>query len=211
MKARTSARSAVRGVLRASGRTVARSLSNVEMRRLLYPNEDLETSIRAGDFTYFKGASRVHRYPDDDPPVAIGRYCSIADDVEFLVGGEHHHEFVTTSPLAGAVEPPIFSKGPITIGNDVWIGRGVMVTSGVTVADGAVIAARALVTKDVRSYAVVGGVPARELRRRFTDAQVDRLLAIKGWDWDAAVVEKFGPLLQSADVEAFLAAAERRR
>ncbi|MEO7370809.1 MAG: CatB-related O-acetyltransferase, partial [Ilumatobacteraceae bacterium] len=146
----TRSKSAFRGVLRRTGQSAARLVVNPELRRLLSPYLDLygpSKSIEFGEFTYFKGPPRVHRYRPSDGPVTIGRYCSIADDVEFLIGGQHHLEFVTTYPLGGDNDDQYFSKGPIVIGNDVWIGRGAMITSGVTIGDGAVIGARSLVTK----------------------------------------------------------------
>lgn len=154
-----------------------------------------------------------------DPPVQlqIGDYCSIADGVEFIVGGQHRLDWVSTYPfrvindLDGAFEDghPC-SRGPIIIGNDVWIGRKATILSGVTVGDGACIAANAVVASDVRSYAVVAGLPAREVRRRFTDTQCDALVRAKWWDWPHDEVLRTVELLNGVSVDALISYAATR-
>lgn len=208
-RARQPLNESARGAARSVVHRVARGLDNPDLRWLLWGAEALEADeplIRAGEHTYFKGSPRAHRYEPTDPPVTIGRYCSIANNVEFLMGGEHHFEFATTYPLREGEN--FYSRGPITIGNDVWIGRGAMIRSGVTIGDGAVVGARAFITKDIRPYSVVVGVPGGEIRRRFSDADIDRFLKIQWWNWDDEKVQAHSSLLQSPDIEAFLAAAE---
>jgi acetyltransferase-like isoleucine patch superfamily enzyme len=122
--------------------------------------------------------------------VTIGRYCSFAEETAILVGMDHRLDWATTYPFT-VFRPeashipghPAPSEG-VTIGNDVWMGFRSMVLDGVTVGDGAVIAAGAVVTRDVRPYAVVAGCPAREIARRFPDEVVDELLEIAWWSWD---------------------------
>lgn len=142
--------------------------------------------------------------------VRIGRYCSIADAVELMPGGNRNHRLVSTYPfrilmdLPGAYEDgQPWTKGDIVIGNDVWIGRGAAVLSGVTIGDGAVVAAYSVVTRDVRPYAIVAGVPAREVRRRFPDEDVERLLATRWWDLPEPEIRELAMLLSSEDVGAF--------
>ena len=191
-------------------RMLSRRIRNPELRRVLNPYEVLsgpESLITVGHRSYFKTPPRVHNYEPDDGRVVVGRYSSIAGDVEFLVGGFHHHRWVTTSPL-GAQPNQIFSKGQIIIGNDVWIGRGAMIMCGVTIGDGAVVGARALVTKDVRPYSVVVGSPAKEIDCRFDDLTVERLLRLCWWDWPDELVERYAGQLQCEDVAGFLDAAE---
>jgi acetyltransferase-like isoleucine patch superfamily enzyme len=148
-------------------------------------------------------------YPGDEPhPVTIGGYCSIAANVEFIIGGNHHTERVSTFPFPGAGHP--MSKGPITVGSDVWIGKNVLILSGVTVGSGAAIGANSVVTRDVRPYAIVAGNPARELRRRFADDDVARLLEIAWWTWPHDEVLSVAHLLTGTDVSALLAYADRR-
>jgi tetrahydrodipicolinate N-succinyltransferase len=96
-------------------------------------------------------------------------------------------------------------KGPITVGYDVWLGAGCVVLSGVTIGNGAVMAARAVVAKDVRPYAIVVGNPGREIRRRFTDDQIDALQEIAWWNWPTEKVIAEVADLCSADIEGFIA------
>jgi virginiamycin A acetyltransferase len=122
-------------------------------------------------------------------------------------GGNHNPEFISTYPF------PTFdngwkkedlgtvNKGDIVIGNDVWIGFEALIMSGITIGDGAVIGARAVVTKDVLPYTIVGGNPAKEIRQRFGDKTIKDLLEIKWWDWDAEKIFRNTDIICSADVE----------
>jgi acetyltransferase-like isoleucine patch superfamily enzyme len=172
---------------------------------------------RIGDYSY--GRPRL-RFPDAGAKLTIGRYCSIADGVEIFLGGNHRTEWITTYPfdrLPGMWPPrpaaasSHTTKGDVTIGHDVWIGSGAVILSGVTVGTGAVIGARAVVSRDVPPYGVVAGNPARLLRLRFDDETVATLLATAWWDLDRGAVETLVPLLQSARVAEFVAAARRLR
>jgi acetyltransferase-like isoleucine patch superfamily enzyme len=128
----------------------------------------------------------------EDPTctVTIGKYSSINSQVEILLSGNHHTEWVTTYPIrmmyelpgAGEDGHPV-RKGPVVIGNDVWIGFRVIILSGITIGDGAVVGAGALVTKDVAPYSIVGGNPVTLLKHRFDSAVSDALLRIAWWDW----------------------------
>lgn len=139
--------------------------------------------------------------------IYVGNFCSIADSVLFDGGMQHNHRFVTTYPLwlIGAKENRAgMCKGDIHVGNDVWIGDGAFIMSGVTIGDGAVIGACAVVTKDVESYAVVGGVPAVILKRRFGGFMTSRLLNLKWWDWPKEKILENADLMLSENIEAFL-------
>jgi chloramphenicol O-acetyltransferase type B len=168
--------------------------------------------LETGHGTY--GAPIVKTYGGRAPArVRIGAYCSIADGVEIFADGDHHSEWVSTFPhleAAGAGErgAHLTNGGDVTIGNDVWIARGATILGGVIIGDGAVIGARAVVTRDVRPYAIVAGNPAVEVRRRFDDATVDRLLAARWWDRPPDWVARHARLLCSPDLEAFLEAVE---
>lgn len=142
--------------------------------------------IDVGDHTY--GICRecfLPYHPDDR--VVIGKFCGIAQGVKFVFG-EHSMNAVSTFPFKAVCfkegeYADSISKGDILIGNDVWIGVNATILSGVRVGDGAVIAAGAVVNKDVAPYSVVGGVPARHIKHRLKEDQIQDLLDIKWWDW----------------------------
>lgn len=147
--------------------------------------------------------------------VHIGDYCSIAYGVKFFIGGNHRPDWVSTYPfrvlwgMPGAwVDGHPRPEGDITVGNDVWIGNESLILPGVTIGDGAVIATRAVVAGDVRPYAIVGGIPACEIRRRFSDEQVEGLLRLRWWEWPEERIRAHVDLLCSPDVDALLATAD---
>ena len=94
------------------------------------------------------------------------------------------------------------NKGDIVIGNDVWIGYEAVILPGVTIGDGAVIGTRAVVTKDVPPYTIVGGVPAKPIRKRFDDAVIERLEALRWWDWEEEKIRRAIPAIRSGDLAA---------
>ena len=168
--------------------------------RVLYSSERLTI----GRCSY--GDPRVATFPGDRARVRIGSFCSIGPEVILMDGGDHRVDWVSTFPFRAALDLPGAyedghprSRGDIEIGNDVWLGRGARVRSGVRIGDGAVVAAYAVVTRDVRPYAIVAGVPARELRRRFGDEQVEALQRIAWWDWPMEKVLRYVPRLSSAE------------
>ena len=127
--------------------------------------------------------------------ISIGAYSSIAEGVTFTLGGDHH-QGLSTYPFC----PPARAR-PTTVGNDVWIGRNVAVLEGVTIGDGAIIGANAVVASDVRPYAVMVGNPAREIRRRFSDEQVQQMLALAWWDWPEEQIAAAQPVLINGSIE----------
>jgi acetyltransferase-like isoleucine patch superfamily enzyme len=161
------------------------------------------------------GRPRIFSYPND-ATLRIGAFCSIAADVGIFLGGNHHPEWVTTFPF-GAMWPEHYhpqqpsSRGDVVIGNDVWIGREAVIMSGVTVGDGAVIGAGAVVGRDVPPYTIVVGNPARALRQRFAPEVVERLLAIRWWDWPDERLRRAAGLMQSPDIQAFIDAVDSGR
>jgi acetyltransferase-like isoleucine patch superfamily enzyme len=148
----------------------------------------------------------------EDARLDIGRFCSIADGVTFFLGGNHRPDWVTTYPFMEFEDWPEATgrkghpatNGAVTIGSDVWIGNGAVIMSGVTIGHGAVVAARALVTRDVPPYAIVGGNPARVIRHRFRPAVVEGLLGLAWWTWPDDRIREALPDLLTPRVKTFL-------
>lgn len=168
-------------------------------------------NIQIGDYTMyndfvhdprqFKKNNVLYHYPINGDTLRIGKFCSIACGAKFLFASANHTQAsVSTYPFPiffkewdldiGDVTSAWDHKGDIVIGNDVWIGYEAVVMAGVTIGDGAIIGARAVVTKDVPPYTIVGGVPARKIRRRFSDNVIARLLELKWWDWPAEQIQR---------------------
>jgi len=168
--------------------------------------------IQVGRFTYGNPNFRIWA---ENESVSIGAFCSIADEVAIFGGGEHNTQWVTTFPLRIALghegahaDGHPATRGPTRIGNDVWIGHGATIMSGVTVGNGAIIGARSVVAKDVPPFAVVVGNPARVIRYRFTEAQIEALQQIRWWDWPLERITEQVPLLCGGSIEDFIASAQ---
>ena len=157
----------------------------------------------------------LYHYPVNGDKLKIGKFCSIACGAKFLfTSGNHAMSSLSTYPF------PIFfeewgldgrdirqawdNKGDIVIGNDVWIGYEAVIFSGVKIGDGAIIGTRAVVTKDVPPYTIVGGVPAKPIRRRFDDETVEELLHIRWWDWDDAKISENLEAIKSGRIDALI-------
>jgi acetyltransferase-like isoleucine patch superfamily enzyme len=152
--------------------------------QIILPLSKPEENVQMGAYTYSR--PRILSYGWREK-VSIGNFCSIAEDVKIIAGGEHNYNLVTTFPLKDRLKGaklPIRHKGDIIIGNDVWIGTGAIILAGVKIGEGAVVGAGSVVTHDVPAYAIVAGVPARVLKFRFTPEQIKKLLEIAWWDWN---------------------------
>lgn len=143
----------------------------------------------------------------------IGKYCSIADRCTVFLGGNHRIDWVTTYPFnciddkwtngIGITGHPS-TNGDVNIGNDVWIGSNVTIMSGIEIGDGAVIGTNSLVTKDVKPYSIVGGNPAKLIKYRFSEEQIDSLLEIKWWDKSEEEINNIIPYLLQDDINLFI-------
>jgi acetyltransferase-like isoleucine patch superfamily enzyme len=152
----------------------------------LYP-EVILSNVTLGDFTYVAERSRLTN-------TVFGKYSSVGPEVLSGLGMHPSRDFVSTHPIffstlkqaqISFVADSYFNEfSPIKIGNDVWIGARAIIMDGITIGDGAIVAAGAVVTKDVPSYAIVGGVPAKVLRYRFDEKEIKYLMEFKWWDRD---------------------------
>lgn len=158
-------------------------------------------NIIVGDYTYYDDFEDVSNFEKNvkyhfdfiGDKLIIGKFCMIASDVTFIMNGANHlTDAVSTYPFAifgngweKAMEGKNYpTKGDTIIGNDVWIGHKVTIMPGIKIGDGAIIATNATVVKDVAPYSIVGGNPAKEIRKRFSDEEIAHLLDIKWWDWE---------------------------
>lgn len=176
--------------------------------------------IQIGDFTIyndfihdprdFQKNNVFYHYPINQDKLKIGKFCSIACGVKFLMNSANHTlDSLSTYPF------PIFyeewshgmspkkawdNKGNIVIGNDVWIGYEAIILAGVTIGDGAIIGTRAVVTKDVPPYTIVGGIPAKAIRLRFPKKDIEQLLELKWWDWSIEKISENLLAIQQGDL-----------
>lgn len=180
------------------------------LRRYAQEREGFRTEpLTKGRCSY--GEPLISRFPLDTEHVHIASFVSIGSDVVLQDGGSHRTDWVTTFPLRVCLGLPGAyqdghprSRGNTLIGNDVWIGRGARVLSGITIGDGAVIGAYSVVTRDVSPYTIVGGNPAREIRKRFSDHQIADLLSIAWWNWPLEKIVECVDELSDRDIDAFI-------
>lgn len=177
----------------------------------VYTKDRLVGSLfKIGDYTY---GDPIVVHWDDSTKLHIGRFCSIADGVTIMLGGNHRTDWVTTYPFsvlsdhfpnASTIKGHPATKGDVWIGNDVWISHGVTILSGVCIGDGAVLGANAVVSKDVEPYSIVVGNPGRVVKKRFDDATIKALLEIRWWDWNIEKINEEVYLLCNSDVDSFI-------
>lgn len=164
-------------------------------------------NIIIGDYTYYDDFENVENFEKNvkyhfdfvEDKLIIGKFCMIASDVKFIMNGANHlTSALTTYPFAifekgweNAMDGKSYpQKGDINIGNDVWIGYNATIMAGVTIGDGAIIATNATVIKDVEPYSIVGGNPAKEIKKRFSKDIISKLLDLKWWNWDIEKITK---------------------
>ena len=187
-----------------------------------------DPNIEIGDFTMyndfvndpvlFEKNNVLYHYPINNDRLKIGKFCSIACGAKFIFNSANHSlSSLSTYPF------PLFyeewgldiknvtdswdNKGDIVIGNDVWIGYEAVIMSGVKIGDGAIIGTRALVTKDVPPYTIVGGVPAKAIRKRFSDDVISCLLEIRWWKWSREKIAENITAIQTGNIKLLKEAA----
>lgn len=190
-----------------------------------------DPSITVGAYTMYNDFVRdpvdfeknnvLYHYPVNGDRLTMGKYCSIACGAKFLFTSAHHAMgSLSTYPFPLFYEQwdlPVSqitdawdNKGDIVIGHDVWIGYEAVVLSGVTIGNGAIVGARAVVTRDVEPYTIVGGVPARPIKKRFEKATCQALEALRWWDLPPEELRMLLPLIQRGDLPALTRALESR-
>lgn len=150
-----------------------------------------------------------------DCPVTVGNYCSFGPEVLVFCRTDHRTDLPSTYPfrsLRGDTGENVdaITRGPITIGHDVWVGARAMILSGVTIGNGAIIGAGAVVTRDIAPFSVNTGVPARQSRMRFEDAQVAALTEIAWWNWGDTQIDQHMDLFYE-NVDLFIAQARKMK
>ena len=176
-----------------------------------------DPQIEVGDYTIyndfvadpllFEKNNVLYHYPISHERLIIGKFCSIACGAKFLFNCANH----TLKSLSTYTFPLFYedwdleksdvatawdNKGDIVIGNDVWIGYEAVIMAGIHIGNGAIIAARAVVTKDVPPYTIVGGVPAKEIRKRFSSDIIEQMQTLKWWNWSVDKIREFLPYLK---------------
>lgn len=180
-------------------------------------------TIEVGDYTIYNDFANdpldfeknnvLYHYPINHDRLIIGKFCSIACGAKFVFNSANH----TLKSLSTYTFPLFFeewdlqksdvatawdNKGNIIIGNDVWIGYDAVIMAGVKIGDGAIIGTRAVVTKDVEPYSIVGGVPAKEIRKRFAPDVIEKLKSLQWWNWPEDKIQKSLTAIQSGNIDA---------
>lgn len=187
-------------------------------KKKLYPNEQIPTvcyisnlpkrpNVEIGEYTYYSDNKNSpekfyehieHHYEFLGDKLIIGKFCAIAEGVTFIMNGANHRmEGITTYPFnifgggweksAPTIDQLPF-KGDMIIGNDVWIGQNVTIMPGIKIGDGAIISANSTVTKNVEPYTIYGGNPAKFIKKRFQDDEIEFLLKIQWWNWEEEMI-----------------------
>jgi virginiamycin A acetyltransferase len=177
-------------------------------------------NIIVGDYTYYDDFENVSNFEKNvkyhfdfiGDKLIIGKFCMIASGATFIMnGGNHLTEATSAYPFAifgGAWQDAMKgksypTKGDTVIGNDVWIGHDATIMPGVQIGDGAIIATKSVVTKNVEPYTIVGGNPAKPIKKRFSEDIIARLLEMKWWDWDVEKITQNVDKLTSNPEELF--------
>jgi virginiamycin A acetyltransferase len=180
-----------------------------------------DQSIKVGDYTIyhdfenplgFEKKNVLYHYPINNETLTIGKFCSIAHGAKFIFNAANHTlKSISTYPfplfkndwdLDVKVTDAWDNKGDIIVGNDVWIGFEALILAGVHIGDGAIIASRTIVNKDIPPYTIVGGAPGKEIRKRFSEKEIEFLIQLQWWNWDDEKIKQNLALILNSDFEA---------
>lgn len=172
--------------------------------------------IIVGDYTYYDDPEDINNFEKNvlylfefmGDKLQVGKFCQFATGVRFVMNGSNHAmDGFSTYPFKvfgkdwAKASMNVVSKGDTIIGNDVWIGNSATIMQGVKIGDGAIIGTNSLVTKDVPPYAIVGGNPAKPIRKRFEDHVIEKLLEIAWWNWPVEKITKHLDAITSSDIQ----------
>ncbi|HEY9810409.1 MAG TPA: CatB-related O-acetyltransferase [Halomicronema sp.] len=177
-------------------------------------------NIIVGDYSYYddpidpENFEKNVLYNYGPEKLIIGKFCALATNVKFIMNGANHKlDGISTYPF------PVFGqgwetamdklmslpgRGDTVIGNDVWIGYESVIMPGVSIGDGAIIAAKSVVVNDVPAYTVFGGNPARKIKQRFSDLEIETLLQIRWWDWEIEKITRNIPIIMEGNIQALI-------
>ena len=177
-------------------------------------------NIIVGDYSYYddpidpENFEKNVLYNYGPEKLIIGKFCALATNVKFIMNGANHKlDGISTYPF------PVFGqgwetamdklmslpgRGDTVIGNDVWIGYESVIMPGVSIGDGAIIAAKSVVVNDVPAYTVFGGNPARKIKQRFSDLEIETLLQIRWWDWEIEKITRNIPIIMEGNIQALM-------
>lgn len=174
-------------------------------------------NIRVGEYTYYDSKNGepfenqvIYHYEMIGDRLIIGKFCSVGPGVTFIMNGANHRLDGSTYPFnifgnEWEKHTPTLDmlpiKGDTVIGNDVWIGMDATIMPGVKIGNGAIIGAKSVVTKDVEPYTIVGGNPAKQIKKRFSESKIKELLQIKWWDLESQVINDNIDAILSLDIE----------
>ncbi|QIV94460.1 CatB-related O-acetyltransferase [Allofrancisella frigidaquae] len=175
-------------------------------------------NIIVGDYTYYDDPEDVNNFNKNvlyhfnfiGDKLIIGKFCQIAANVRFIMNGANHAiKGFSTFPFAAFgnswkdIPLSSISKGDTVIGNDVWIGYDALIMPGVKIGDGAIVASGSVVTRDVEPYLIVGGNPAKLIRKRFDEQTIKKLLKLAWWDWSLEKITKNAKAIVEGDGDIF--------
>ncbi len=197
----------------------------------IYPNKNLKNicyiknviknpNIIVGDYTYynceknpetFEKECVTYHYKEFGDKLIIGKFCSIGENVKFIMNAANHNlSAITTYPFTAIMQEKnginkehlaeLPNKGDTVVGNDVWLGQSVTIMPGVHIGDGAVIGSNSVVAKNVLPYTIVAGNPIKEIRKRFSEEEINTLLEIKWWNWDIDKIIKNSEIILGNNV-----------